>query len=42
MDEAWPGFGRAFTVAELDRMPDAGHPFAVTIVPADLTGGLRR
>jgi hypothetical protein len=20
IDEAWPGFGRAFTVAELDRM----------------------
>jgi Uma2 family endonuclease len=27
IDEAWPGFGRAFTVAELDRMPDDGHRY---------------
>jgi Putative restriction endonuclease len=26
IDEAW-GFGRAFTVAELDRMPDDGHRY---------------
>jgi Uma2 family endonuclease len=25
--EAWPGFGRSFTVAELDRMPDDGHRY---------------
>jgi Uma2 family endonuclease len=25
--EAWPGFGSAFTVAELDRMPDDGHRY---------------
>jgi hypothetical protein len=25
ISEAWPGFGSAFTVAELDRMPDDGH-----------------
>ncbi|MGH3250400.1 MAG: Uma2 family endonuclease [Trebonia sp.] len=27
VDEAWPGFGSAFTVAELDRMPDDGHRY---------------
>jgi Uma2 family endonuclease len=27
IDEAWPGFGSAFTVAELDRMPDDGHRY---------------
>lgn len=27
IDEAWPDFGRAFTVAELDRMPDDGHRY---------------
>ena len=27
IDEAWPSFGRAFTVAELDRMPDDGHRY---------------
>jgi Uma2 family endonuclease len=27
IDEAWPGFGDAFTVAELDRMPDDGHRY---------------
>jgi Uma2 family endonuclease len=27
IDEAWPGFGGAFTVAELDRMPDDGHRY---------------
>ena len=27
LDEAWPGFGDAFTVAELDRMPDDGHRY---------------
>jgi Uma2 family endonuclease len=27
IDEAWPGFGEAFTVAELDRMPDDGHRY---------------
>jgi hypothetical protein len=26
-DEAWPGFGSPFTVAELDRMPDDGHRY---------------
>jgi hypothetical protein len=25
--EAWPGFGRSFTVDELDRMPDDGHRY---------------
>jgi Uma2 family endonuclease len=25
--EAWPGAGRPFTVAELDRMPDDGHRY---------------
>jgi hypothetical protein len=25
--EAWPGFGRPFTVAELDRMPSDGHRY---------------
>ena len=25
--EAWPGFGKEFTVAELDRMPDDGHRY---------------
>ncbi len=25
--EAWPDFGSAFTVAELDRMPDDGHRY---------------
>ena len=25
--EAWPGFGGAFTIAELDRMPDDGHRY---------------
>ena len=25
--EAWPGVGRPFTVAELDRMPDDGHRY---------------
>jgi hypothetical protein len=29
IDEAWPGFGSAFTVAELDRMPDDGHRYAL-------------
>jgi Uma2 family endonuclease len=27
IDEAWPGFGDPFTVAELDRMPDDGHRY---------------
>src|ERR1700761_551846 len=27
IDEAWPGFGGAFTVAELDRMPEDGHRY---------------
>jgi Uma2 family endonuclease len=27
IDEAWPGFGSPFTVAELDRMPDDGHRY---------------
>jgi len=27
IDEAWPGFGSAFTVAELDRMPDDGRRY---------------
>jgi Uma2 family endonuclease len=27
LDEAWPGFGSPFTVAELDRMPDDGHRY---------------
>jgi Uma2 family endonuclease len=27
IDEAWPDFGSAFTVAELDRMPDDGHRY---------------
>ena len=30
IDEAWPGFGSAFTVAELDRMPDDGHRYETT------------
>jgi hypothetical protein len=42
IDEAWPGFGSAFTVAELDRMPDDGHRYELTIVPANLTKGLSR
>ena len=25
INEAWPGFGGPFTVAELDGMPDDGH-----------------
>jgi hypothetical protein len=25
--ETWPGAGRPFTVAELDRMPDDGHRY---------------
>jgi hypothetical protein len=25
IDEAWPGFGDSFTVADLDRMPSDGH-----------------
>ena len=27
IDEAWPGFGDPFTVAELDRMPSDGHRY---------------
>ena len=27
IDEAWPGFGGPFTVAELDRMPDDGRRY---------------
>ena len=27
INEAWPDFGSAFTVAELDRMPDDGHRY---------------
>jgi Putative restriction endonuclease len=27
IDEAWLGFGRPFTVAELDRMPSDGHRY---------------
>jgi Uma2 family endonuclease len=27
IDEAWPGFGAPFTVAELDRLPDDGHRY---------------
>ena len=27
INEAWPDFGGAFTVAELDRMPDDGHRY---------------
>jgi Uma2 family endonuclease len=27
IDEAWPGFGVPFTVAELDRMPSDGHRY---------------
>jgi Uma2 family endonuclease len=27
IDEAWPGFGGPFTVAELDRMPSDGHRY---------------
>src|ERR1700761_4299142 len=27
IDEAWPGSGSPFTVAELDRMPDDGHRY---------------
>jgi Uma2 family endonuclease len=27
IDEAWPGFGSAFTVTDLDRMPDDGHRY---------------
>jgi hypothetical protein len=27
IDQAWPEFGSAFTVAELDRMPDDGHRY---------------
>jgi Uma2 family endonuclease len=27
LDEAWPGFGDPFTVAELDRMPSDGHRY---------------
>ena len=27
IDQAWPGFGSTFTVAELDRMPDDGHRY---------------
>jgi hypothetical protein len=27
IDEAWPGFGAPFTVAELDRMPSDGHRY---------------
>ena len=27
IDEAWPGFGRPFTVADLDRMPSDGHRY---------------
>jgi Uma2 family endonuclease len=34
IDEAWPGFGKPFTVAELDRMPDDGHRYEL------LDGGL--
>jgi Uma2 family endonuclease len=25
--DAWPGYGQAFTVADLDRMPDDGHRY---------------
>jgi Uma2 family endonuclease len=27
IDDAWPGFGGLFTVAELDRMPSDGHRY---------------
>jgi Uma2 family endonuclease len=27
IDEAWPGFGDPFTVADLDRMPSDGHRY---------------
>ena len=27
IDEAWPGFGGSFTVADLDRMPSDGHRY---------------
>ena len=27
INEAWPDFGSAFTIAELDRMPDDGHRY---------------
>jgi hypothetical protein len=27
IDEAWPGFGGPFTVAELDQMPSDGHRY---------------
>jgi Uma2 family endonuclease len=27
IDEAWPGFGDSFTVADLDRMPRDGHRY---------------
>jgi Uma2 family endonuclease len=27
INESWPGFGRPFTVAELDRMPSDGHRY---------------
>jgi hypothetical protein len=27
IDEAWPGFGGPFTVADLDRMPSDGHRY---------------
>jgi Uma2 family endonuclease len=27
IDEAWPGFGDSFTVADLDRMPSDGHRY---------------
>lgn len=34
IDEAWPGYGSPFTVAELDRMPNDGHRYEL------LGGGL--
>jgi Uma2 family endonuclease len=33
IDEAWPGLGGPFTVAELDRLPDDGHRY-------ELVGGV--
>ena len=42
IDEAWPGFGGPFTVADLDRMPSDGHRYELVDGALVVSPGRRR
>ena len=42
INEAWPDFGRAFTVAELDRMPADGRRYELLDGALVVSPGRRR